>query len=103
MLGDNTPVLADYDAIRIGVNFDGTTDSAGGYRVLVVVEADQAGLRDRCRHRVEAVEPAGIRNELRSLRLEHLPDRLLSQLRMAMYLGRRCTYRAATCSSPRRS
>jgi hypothetical protein len=61
MLGDNTPVLADYDAIRIGVNFDGTTDSTGGYRVLVVVEADQAGLRDRCRHRVEAVEPAGIR------------------------------------------
>jgi hypothetical protein len=28
MLGDNAPVLADYDAIRIGVNFDGTTDSA---------------------------------------------------------------------------
>src|SRR4029079_6101186 len=32
-------------------------------------------------------QPAGIRNELRSLRLENLPDRLLSQLRMAMYLG----------------
>ena len=86
MNGD-APVLADYDAIRIGVNFDGTTDGTGGYRVLVVVEADQAGLRDRSRHRVEAVEPAGIRNELRSLRLEHFPDRLLSQLRMAMYLG----------------
>ena len=44
MLGDNTPVLADYDAIRISMNFDGTTDSAGGYRVLVVVKPHQAGL-----------------------------------------------------------
>src|SRR5271155_2357952 len=87
MLSDNTPVLADYDAIRIGVNFDGTTDSAGSYRVLVVVEAYQAGLRDRCRHRVESIEPTGIRNELRSLRLEHLPDRLLSHLRMVVHLG----------------
>src|ERR1700730_4537658 len=87
MLGDNAPVLADYDAIRIGVNFDGTTDGAGSYRVLVVVKAHQAGLRDRCRHRVESIEPAGIRNELRPLRLEHLPDRLLGPLRMAMRLG----------------
>ncbi len=65
-------VHADYDAIGIGVNFDGTADSAGSYRVLVVVEAHQAGLRDRCRHRMEAIEPAGIRNELRPLCLEHL-------------------------------
>ena len=87
MLGDNASVLADYDAIGIGVNFDRAADSAGSYRVLVVVEAHQAGLRDRCRHRMEAIEPAGIRNELRSLRLEHLPDRLLGQLRMTMNLG----------------
>ena len=87
MLGDNTPVLADDDAIRIGVNFDGTTDSAGSYRVLVVVEAYQAGLRDRCRHRVESIEPASIGNELRALGFEHLPDRLFGQFRMAMRLG----------------
>ena len=36
MLGDNAPVLADDDAIRIGVNFDGATDGAGSYRVLVL-------------------------------------------------------------------
>src|SRR5271157_57965 len=87
MLGDNAPVLADYDAIRIGMNLDRTPDRTGYHRVLVVVEAHQAGLRDRCRHRVESIEPAGIGNELRSLRLEHLPDRLLGQLRMAMRLG----------------
>ena len=31
---------------------------------IVVVEAHQAGLRDRCRHRMESIEPAGIGNEL---------------------------------------
>ena len=44
MLGDNAPVLADYDTIRIGVNLNRTTDSTGRHRVLVVVEAHQAGL-----------------------------------------------------------
>src|SRR6266700_1402682 len=87
MFSDDPPILADHDAVRIGVNFDRTTDCAGSYRVLVVVEAHQAGLRDRCRHRMESIEPAGIRNELRSLRLEYLPDRLFGQLRMVMRLG----------------
>ena len=44
MLGDNAPVLADYDAIRIGMNFDRTPNRAGRNRVLVIVEPDQAGL-----------------------------------------------------------
>src|SRR5208283_5028929 len=87
MLGDNPPVLADYDAIGISMNLNRTTDCTGRHRVLVVVEAHQAGLRDRCRYRVEPIEPAGIGNELRPLRLEHLPDRPLGQLRMGMRLG----------------
>src|SRR5215470_19366534 len=87
MLADNPAVLADHDAVRIGVNLDWTPDRIGGHRVLVVVKAHQAGLRDRGRHRVEAIEPADIRNELRSLRLEHLPDRLPSKFRMMMRLG----------------
>src|SRR6202790_5279418 len=87
MLGDNAPVLADHNAIRIGMDLDRPADRAGRYRVLVVVEPHQAGLRDRCRHRMEAVEPAGIGNELRPLYLEHLPDRLFGQLRMAMRPG----------------
>ena len=87
MLGDDPPVLADYDAVRIGMNFDRTSDRARRHRVFVVVEAHQAGLRDRRRHRVEAVEPARIGNELRPFRLEHFPDRLLGQFRMAMCLG----------------
>ena len=87
MLGNDASVLADHDAVGIGMNLDRTPDCAGRDRVLVVVEAHQAGLRDRCRHRVESVEPAGIGNELRPLRLEHLPDRLFGQLRMAMRLG----------------
>src|SRR5262245_52707428 len=87
MLADDPPVLADYNAIRIGMNLDRTPDRTGRHRVLVVVEAHQAGLRDRRLHRVESIEPASIGNELRALRLEHFPDRLLGQLRMVMHLG----------------
>src|SRR6478672_3363550 len=36
---------------------------------------------------MESVEPARIGNELVPLRLKHLPDRLLGQLRMTMRLG----------------
>jgi hypothetical protein len=46
MLGDYASVLADYDAIRIGMNLNRTPDRTRRHRVLVVVEAHQAGLRD---------------------------------------------------------
>src|SRR2546421_8634004 len=69
------------------MDFDRTPYGVCHHRVFVVVEAHQAGLRDRRRHCVEAVEPTGIGNKLWPLRLEHLPDRLLTQLRMAMRLG----------------
>src|SRR5450759_1570774 len=36
MFGDDPPVLADYDAIGIGINLDRAPNRAGGYRVLVV-------------------------------------------------------------------
>src|ERR1044071_1874453 len=85
--GDDPPVLADHDAIGIGVDLDRAPDRAGSHRVLVVVEAHQAGLRDRCRHCVESVEPARIGNELVPLRLEHLPDCLLGQFGMSVCLG----------------
>jgi hypothetical protein len=87
MLGNNSAVLADDDAIRIGVNFDRPPDRARRYRVFVVIEAHQAGLGDRRWHCVEAVEAARIGNELRPLRLEHLPDCLLGQFRMVMRFG----------------
>jgi hypothetical protein len=76
----NGPMLADYDAVGIGMNFDRSPDRTGRHRVLVVVEAHQASLRDRCGYRVESIEPAGIGDELRPFRLEHLPDRLLGRL-----------------------
>src|SRR3954470_776204 len=87
MFGDNPSVLADHDAIGEGGDFDWTPDCPGRYRVLVVVEAHQAGLRYRRLYRVEAIESACIGNELRPLRLKHIPDSLVSQLRMAMHLG----------------
>src|SRR5262249_58188840 len=87
MLGNHPPVLADNNTVGIGMNLDRTADRTGRDRVLVVVEAHQAGLGDGCWHRVEAIEPAGIGNQSWPLRLEHLPDRLLVPLRMAMRLG----------------
>ena len=36
---------------------------------------------------MESIEGAGIGNELRPLRLEHIPDRLVCQFGMAMGLG----------------
>jgi hypothetical protein len=87
MLRNDAPVLTDHDAIGIGLNFDRAPDGAGRDRVLVVVEAYQAGLGDRCRHRVEAVKPTGIGNELGALGFEHIPYRLIGQFRMSMNLG----------------
>jgi hypothetical protein len=39
VLANDATVLADDDAIGIGMNLDWSPDRAGGHRVLVVVEA----------------------------------------------------------------
>jgi hypothetical protein len=44
MLGDESPVLANHDAIGVGMNLDRSPDRAGGHGVFVVIEAYQAGL-----------------------------------------------------------
>jgi hypothetical protein len=41
MLGNNSAVLADDDAIRIGVNFDRPPDRTRRYRVFVVIVGDR--------------------------------------------------------------
>jgi hypothetical protein len=87
MLRNDASILTDHDAVGIGLHLDRSSDCAGCDRVFVVVEAHQTGLRDRRRHRMEAVEAAGIGNELGAFRFEHVPDRLIDQLRMSMSLG----------------
>lgn len=77
----------DHDAVGIGLNLDRAPDGVGHDGVFVVAEADQAGLGDRRRHRVESVEPAGTGNELGPFGFERIPDRLIGQLRMAMRLA----------------
>ena len=47
MLADDLAVLADHDAIGVGLDLDRPADGARRDRVAVVVEAHQAGLRDR--------------------------------------------------------
>ena len=84
---DDAPVLADDDALGIGLDLDWAADRAGADRVFVVVEAHEAGLRHRCRQRMEPVEPATIGHKVWPLLLEDLPHRLIRSFRMRMYLG----------------
>ena len=63
MFSDYPAVLADDDAIGIGLNLDRPADRVSGHRVLVVVEAHQTGLGDRSRHATESVKPPGIGND----------------------------------------
>jgi hypothetical protein len=59
MLAHDPPVLADHDALGIGVNFDRPPDGMRRHRVSVIVEAHQAGLRHGGWDGVESVEAAG--------------------------------------------
>ena len=65
MLADHPPILPDLDPLGVGPDLDRTTDRRGRDRVFVAVEAHEAGLGDRRRHRMEAVEPAGVADEVR--------------------------------------
>ena len=87
MLANGAAILADENAIGIGMDLHRSAHSTGRHRVLVVIKAHQAGLGDRSRHGMEAVKASGVGNQVRSLALEDLPHCLLRQLRMAMDLG----------------
>src|SRR5512142_1716496 len=87
MFADNTPVLAQLDALGISADLDRPANRARRDRVPVVVVAHEAGFGDRCRYGVEPVEAARIGNEARSLRFEDFPDRPVAQLGMTMRLG----------------
>jgi len=86
VLSHHDAVLRDVDALGIGMNVDRPPDGLGGDRVLVAIEAHEAGLGDRGADGVEAVEGAAIRHEDRPLGLQHLEDRLLLLLRMSLRL-----------------
>ena len=87
MLADDNAVLADDDALGISLDLDRPADSARADRVLVVIEAHEAGLRYRSLRRPEPVKPAADPHELGTLGLEYLPDRLVGQLRVLVRLG----------------
>src|SRR5215210_4591545 len=72
MIGDDAAVLTDLDSVRIGSDLDRPSDRAGADRVAVIVEPHEAGLRDRSRHRMEAIEAARIGHERRPLGLKGL-------------------------------
>ena len=87
MFADDRAVLADHQAIGIGLDLDRPADGTRGDRVLVVVEPHQTGLRDRGLSRVEPVEWPSNLHQLRSFRLESLPDRAVGQFGMLVRFG----------------
>jgi hypothetical protein len=84
VLAHDRTVLTDDDAVGIGLDLHRPADGVCPDRILVVIEPDQAGLRHRGRHRMEAVEAPGIGHQARPLGLEDAPDRLVRELRMAV-------------------
>ncbi len=82
MAADDPTILPAFQSICVGSDLDRSADGTGIDRVTVLVEAHEAGLGHRCRHRVESVERADIGHQARALFLEHLPDRLVPHLRM---------------------
>src|SRR5207249_11433534 len=61
------PILANDDAVGIGLYFDRKPDRARLHRVLVVVEANEAGLLNRRAYSIEDVEAPPQWNEFRPL------------------------------------
>jgi hypothetical protein len=47
MVGNDASVLADHNAVGVGVNLDRSSDCAGRDPVFVVIEPRQTGLRDQ--------------------------------------------------------
>ena len=80
-------VLPDDNAISVSLYLNRQANREGGDRVFVPVEGDQAGLRHRGGDRMKAVEAAGDGNQVRPLRLKHLPDRPVLELGMMVGLG----------------
>ncbi len=87
MLRNDAPLLAEDDPIGVSVNLDRPANGVRADRVLVIVKANQAGLRDGSRQSVESIEPAAIGNVLRPLLLEHLPNGVLGTFWMQKSLG----------------
>ena len=80
MVADNPAILPDLDPVVIGADLDRAAKRTRRDRVLVVVEPYEAGLGDRGRHGMEAVEAARIGHERRPLGLEHLPHGPIPEL-----------------------
>ena len=75
MLCDDTSILADDDAIGVGMDLDWTTDCAGAHRVFVVVEPHQTRLRHRGLLRMEpGVRPEQAPDSMRSAPLMPTPE-----------------------------
>ena len=81
MASDNLPFLPAFQMAGVGPDLDRSPNSPSIDRVPVLVEAHQAGLGYRCRHRVEAIERADelTRPATISVKREGKYDRIVSR------------------------
>nr|WP_143132850.1 hypothetical protein [Brucella cytisi] len=84
MLADLDTILPDDDALGISMDLGRAADRSRQHQIFVVVETHEAGLADRSLYRVEAIELAGITDQMELLPFEHLPDRALRLINMLM-------------------
>src|SRR5204862_3718082 len=80
MLADDDTFLTDDNPLGIGVDLNRAADRQRRDRVLVIVEANQASLRYRGWHGMEAVKLATVLHQHQPLFREHLPHRLVRLL-----------------------
>jgi hypothetical protein len=87
MAGDNLTILPAFQPVGIGADLDGPPDRTGIDRVAVLVEAHEAGLGHRRRHRVEAIEWADIGDQAWPLGLKYPPDCLVRDVGVLVCFG----------------
>lgn len=82
MLADLDTILPYDDAVGISMYLGRAANGSRQHRIFVVVETHEAGLADRGLYCVEAIELAGITDQMSLLLFEYLPDRALRLIDM---------------------
>lgn len=87
MLAYLDTILPYDDAVGISMDLGWAANGSRQHRIFVVVETHEASFADRGLYRVEAIELAGIADQMGLLLFEHLPDRALRLIDMLMSPG----------------
>ena len=88
MVADDRPVLADHDALGIGLDLHRPADGPRHDAVPVVIEPHEARLGHRADLDAAPIKRAPVRDQRGAFRLEHLKDRALGLIGMRLTASR---------------